>query len=311
MGNLFGGGTSQNTTTTPNKEVLELYKWLLGQGKNLALQGYPSYTPSAAADSAKNLPGLVAPMTPYQGTALQGIANLQDYSTPYFDAATQYAGNVGTPVQLQQFNDAAVNKYMSPYLSNVVGAAVANINETNAQQQQKVLGNAITRGAFGGDRAKIAQAELARQQGLANNATLANLLNTGYGQALGQFNVQQTADIGAQIQNRAQAERAANLYGNLGVKGQEAQMQQLQAMYGAGGAQQQQRQAELSTAYQQYLNKYAFPYQQLSYYSGLMGGAAPNMGGTTAAGIPTAKPWEPVDWRHRNVGFYGRDRPCW
>ena len=286
MGNLFGGGTSQNTTTTPDKDVLALYKWMLGQGQNIATQNYPNYTPSTAADSAKNLPGLVAPMTPYQGTALQGIAGLQNYTSPYFQTAGQYAGNAGTPVQLQQFNDAAVNKYMSPYLSNVLGAAVANINETNAQQQQKVLGNAISKGAYGGDRAKIAQSELARQQNLANNATIANILNTGYGQALGEFNTQQTADIGTQIQNRTQAERTANLYANLGTKGQEAQMQQLQAMYGAGGAQQQQRQAELSTAYQQYLNKYAYPYQQLSYFSGLLGGASPNMGATTSAGIP-------------------------
>ena len=124
----------------------------------------------------------------------------QGYTQPYFQQATQAAQGAAQPVQLQQFSPDAVNQYLSPYLNDVVGSAVANINQTNAQQQQQVLGNSIQRGAFGGDRAGIAQAELARQQGLAGNATIANLLNTGYGQALGEFNQQQQQNLASQLQ---------------------------------------------------------------------------------------------------------------
>ena len=153
-----------------------------------------------------------------------------------------------------------------------------------------MLGNTIQRGAFGGDRAGIAQAELARQQDLANNATIANLLNQGYNQAQGLFTQQQGQDLTTQLQNRNLLNTGSINLANLGTQGQQAALQQAQAQYGYGTGEQQQQQAALSTAYQQYMNQQAFPYQQLSYYAGLASGAAPAMGGSTTGYTPTVAP---------------------
>ena len=289
LSGLFGGSnsTSQTTTKTPNSAVLADYLAMLKQGQTLSSQPYPDYTPSAAAAAqSKYDPSLVAAMTPQQYQAMSGMNNLPGYSQPYMQAAAGLAGLAASPIEMQQFSPGAVNQYLSPYMQDVMGSAVANINETNAQQQQQVLGNTIARGAFGGDRGSIAQSELARQQGLANNATLANIANTGYGQALGEFNNQQQQNMLAQLQSRQLAGNAAGQFANIGTQGQNAYLQGLQAQYGAGTAQQQQEQARLSTAYQQYLNQQQYPYQQLNWYSGLLNGAASGMGGTTTAQIP-------------------------
>jgi len=287
MGSFFSGGNS-TTSYTPNPAVASAFGNILNAGQGLVSStGAPNYTPQTAQQYAGYVPGLVAPQTPDQIAAVQNIAGLQGYTQPYFQQATQAAQGATQPVQLQQFGQGAVNQYLSPYLNDVVGSAVANINQTNAQQQQQVLGNAIQRGAFGGDRAGIAQAELARQQGLAGNATIANLLNTGYGQALGEFNQQQQQDLARQLQGGALNLQAAQTLGNLGLAGQQGALQQAQAQYGAGATQQQQQQAGLSTAYQQYLNQYQSPFNQLSWLTGLASGAGTGLGGVTT-GTPAS-----------------------
>ena len=292
MGNLFNSlfGSSASTSYQANPQIKAAFTDILNRAATQSNQPYPQYTPATAAQFANYNPGLVAPMDPNQVQAGQNISGLQGYTSPYFQAATGLAGAAATPMQMQQFSQGAVNQYMNPYMNDVVNSAVANINQTNAQQQQQVLGNSVQQGAFGGDRAGIAQAELARQQNLANNATISNLLGQGYSQAQGEFNNQQQTDLATQLQNRQLMSNSAVNLANLGTQGQQAALQQAQAQYGYGTAEQQQQQANLSTAYQQYMQQQAYPYQQLSYYAGLASGAAPALGGTTTGYSPTVAP---------------------
>ena len=128
-------------------------------------------------------------------------AKYADQSNSFLNAGTQN-------VDPTQFGQAAMNQYMSPYLNDVVKSQQALMDQQNGQQHSQLQGNAIQSGAFGGDRAGIAQANLAQQQGLANQATLSGILNQGYGQALGAFQQQQGVKLGAD-----QANRAAQQYG--------------------------------------------------------------------------------------------------
>lgn len=304
MCNGGGGSTSQTVTQMPSPEVSAAYKSLLGQAQRVLypnaptgadgqpdysqaqLAPYPTYTADAAAQAQGNLGNLVAPFTPMQNSALSGISGMTGYINPYINTATGLGLAGASPIQLQQFSPGSVNQYMSPYLNSVMGSTVANINETNAQQQQQLIGDTIGKGAFGGDRAKIAQTELARQQNLANNATLANIANTGYTSALGEFNTQQAMDAQRQLQSAQLAASGATNLGNLGLTGQQANLQQLQALYGGGANQQAQNQAGLSTAYQQYMQEKMYPYSQLGWLGGLTSGAASGMGGTSTSSIP-------------------------
>ena len=293
MGNFLNSlfGSSQSSSYQPPAILQNTITDLLTRAGTQSQQPYPQYTPDTAAQYSQYNPGLVAPLTPNQVQAGQSIAGLQGYTQPNFNAATGLSLGSVNPLQMQQFSQGAVNQYLNPYLNDVVGSAVANINQTNAQQQQEVLGNAIQRGAFGGDRAGIAQAELARQQGLANNATIANLLGQGYSQAQQQFNQQQQTDLATQLQNRQLLAQGANQLANLGTQGQQAALQQAQAQYGFGTTEQQQQQAGLSNAYQQYLNQQMYPYQQLGWYAQLASGTAPSLGGTTTQYSPTYSPY--------------------
>ena len=279
------GGSSGSSTSTysPPPEVAAAYKQLLSNAQPLFTAPYQPYTAGKAETAQDMVPLTVAPQTPNQVAAGQNIASLAGYYQPYANAATDLIQQGSQPIQLQQFNNQSVGQYMSPFMQNVMGSTVANINETNAQQQQQVLGNAIAKGAYGGDRAGIAQSELARQQNLANNATLANIANTGYNSALGQFNQMNQQGIQAQLGSGQLAQSGAQGLGNLGTMGQNAALQQAQAQYGIGGAQQQQKQAELSTAYQNYLNQIAYPYQQAQFEGGLISGVASGSGGTTTS----------------------------
>jgi hypothetical protein len=280
MGGGSGSGQSSSTYSPP-PEVRDAYKALLARSGPLFSQPFQPYGGDQAAGASNITPYTVAPQTPNQVAAGQNIASLAGYYQPYGNAATDLVQQGSKPIGLQQFNNQAVNQYMSPFMQNVMGTTTANINETNAQQQQQVLGNSISKGAFGGDRSGIAQAELARQQNLANNATLANIANTGYNSALGQFNTMNNQNMQAQGLSRQLAQSGAGLLSNIGSAGQNAAIQQAQAQYGIGAQQQQQNQAELSTAYQNYLNQIGYPFQRANFESGLVGSMASGMGGTT------------------------------
>ena len=305
MGSSGGGGSTTSTSTySPPPAVAAAYAAMTPQATALAAQPYPDYTPGAASAASGYNPYLVSPQTPNQIAAGQNIADIAGYYQPYANTATDLQLQGAMPIQTQQFGQRAINQYMSPYLQNVMGSTVANINETNAQQQQQLQSNAISRGAFGGDRAGIAQAELARQQNLANNATLANIANTGYNTALGEFNAQNTLNLQQQAANNQFAQAAGANIANIGQIGQGQALNQANAQYNIGAQQQQQNQAELSTAYQNFLNKQAYPYQQLGWLSGIISGVASGSGGTSS-GSQTAPGASGVNQALGGIGALG------
>ena len=305
MGSSGGGGSTTSTSTySPPPAVAAAYAAMTPQATALAAQPYPDYTPGAASAARGYNPYLVSPQTPNQIAAGQNIADLAGYYQPYANTATDLQLQGAMPIHTQQFGQRAINQYMSPYLQNVMGSTVANINETNAQQQQQLQSNAISRGAFGGDRAGIAQAELARQQNLANNATLANIANTGYNTALGEFNAQNSLNLQRQAANNQFAQAAGANIANIGQIGQGQALNQANAQYNIGAQQQQQNQAELSTAYQNFLNKQAYPYQQLGWLSGIISGVASGSGGTSS-GSQTAPGASGVNQALGGIGALG------
>lgn len=159
-------------------------------------------------------------------TAGQGIAN---YGTNAANGMAGLAQNVATQgPQLQQFSSAAIDQYMNPYTQNVIDRTMANINRQNGIQQNDLASRGIMGGnAFGGDRLGVTSAELARNQDMSRDSIIANLLSSGYGQAVSQFNTgnqqalagQQTAlqGLGSAGQLGVGAQQAG---GNLGLAGQ-------------------------------------------------------------------------------------------
>ena len=69
-----------------------------------------------------------------------------------------------------------MQNWNNPYQQQVTNATLAQLQNQYGQQNQQVLGNAISGNALGGDRQAIAQAALAGQQGLTTGSTLAGLI---------------------------------------------------------------------------------------------------------------------------------------
>ena len=253
------GSSTTSSTFTPPAGVQANYDYLSNQAKNVASTPFQQYAGQ-----------MVASMTPEQQAGIGQINASANLAQPYFEAATGYEQQGATP-----FGQQALNQYMSPYINSVANSTLANLNETNAQQQQQVLGNNITRGAFGGDRSQIAQAELARQQGLATGQTMAGIYQGGFNQAEQQFNADQ-----------ARRMAAGQTLGGFGTAAQTAAMQGGQAMLGAGAQEQAYQQALDTANQQQFQAAQAYPFQTTQFLGNLLLGIGGQSGGTSLASQP-------------------------
>ena len=253
------GAATSTTTYTPPADVTANYDALAAQAKQVAATPFTPYSGE-----------MVAGLDPTQQAGITNTNAAAQLAQPYYTEATGLVGNAANP-----FDQNALNTYMSPYLNSVVNATMANLNETNAQQQQQLLGNQIQQGAFGGDRGQIAQAELARQQNLATGQTLANALQGGYSQALGQFNADQTRAL-----------QAGSSIGQLGTNAQQSAISGAQAQMAAGATQQANQQAIDTANQQQFQAQQAYPFQTTQYLGNLLLGIGGQSGGTALTSQP-------------------------
>ena len=178
--------------------------------------------------------GAAAVAQPYYNDATSGTRAGLAGAQPYNSMATMAALSGSRAISPDQFSDAAVGRYMSPFMNNVVAQTMAAQGQQNAQQRQALNSDAIRSGAFGGDRAGIAQANLAYQQNLANNQTIANLLQGGYGQALNTFQQQQGVNLAADQANRAAQQQLAQQALAIGNQSYGQQMGAAQQMANLG-----------------------------------------------------------------------------
>lgn len=134
-----------------------------------------------------------------------------------FDANVR-AGSFTTP--------GAADKYMSPYMQNVV-----DIQQREAQRQADIAAQArgaeaVQAGAFGGSRQAIMEAEAARNLAQQKGDIQAKGLQESFGQAQAQFNQEQQARLTAQQAN--QQARLQTMLSNLSNR-QQANVQNLAA----------------------------------------------------------------------------------
>jgi hypothetical protein len=166
-----------------------------------------------------------------QTAAAQNIAGAQAAAQPYQGMATGFGLAGARQIAPGGLN---VGAYMSPYTEAVAQPTYQALRQQQEQERQRVLGEQIRGGAFGGDRGRIAQANLAQQQNLATAQALGNIYQQGYGQALGAAQQQQGVALQAEQANRQAQQQAANQFLGIGQQafGQGAQTAQQQAALG-------------------------------------------------------------------------------
>ena len=197
--------TSSSSVTVP-REVLERYQTVNERAAQVADRPFHSYGSDPSA--------FIAGMTPTQQAGVQDIRGSARAAQPYFGTAAGYAAAGGGSAPLGGLD---IQRYMSPYLRDVYAAHLAGQQMTNAQQQSALKGDLIKAGAFGGDRAGVAHANLAYMQNLANAQSNADLLNRGFSEARDTAAQQQGADLAARQADLARFGTTADRFAALGT----------------------------------------------------------------------------------------------
>lgn len=288
---MAGGGktatTSQSTQIPP--EVLSRYNTVNARAEQTAQTPFQPYS--------SNPSDFVAGLNPTQQQATQGLANMgqsvantNQMASPYFDAANYYIG-MGTANAGPK--DLDINKYMSPYLQNVANPTMDLMRQEQEAQMSGQTGNAIKQGAFGGDRAGIASAVLARQNDMAKAKTYGDIMQQGYTQALGAAQQQQGVDLSARQADAARFAQAGQSMmglgqgiGGLNLQQGQAGLGQLQALLGAGTLGQQTDQAGKTALYNQFLQERGYPFQIAQFLANIAMGTGALSGQTTQTTQP-------------------------
>lgn len=248
----LGLGAAQGVANQGVAQSAMPYYQQANQYTGLGAQGVADLGVAMASEPAYGTSGQMVQQGA-RGVADLGVAGI---SSPYYQQAQQLTGMAGQ-VQVPELSQADIQKYMSPYMQQVIDPTMQALRQQQEQAMAGQTGNAIRSGAFGGDRAALAAATLAGQQQLAQGQTMGGLLQQGYGQALTAAQQQQQvrqaemarvlqagrqqADIGTMArqayeqqqavaqQDQARMLQAAQQYAGLGTLSREA-LQQQQAM---------------------------------------------------------------------------------
>ena len=196
--------------------------------------------------------------------AFSGVGAFQPFLQQGSEAVKQgIAGAQGA-----SFDPTSYEKFMDPYMEDVIARTQADIADKGAQQQLQAQASAAGSGAFGGSRQAILQGQIAADTMDQQARTGAQLRSQGFAQA--QNLAQQQAN---------QALRQAQLTGQLGVSqaglgqlGQQMGVQDINTLLGIGGLQQQQDQRALDVARANTLAEQALPYQQIGFMSDIFRG---------------------------------------
>ena len=276
---MSGGKTSTSSSTVAvPPEVLARYNSVNATAQSVASTPFQTYSTDPNA--------FVAPLT---ATQQAGINTTNQYATaaqPYMDTAAGLTMAGTQSADPSQIGAGQINQFMSPYLGDVMGSTEALQNQENQQQQAGQLGNAITSGAFGGDRSGIAAANLAQQEELANSSVLSNIANTGFNTALGAAQQQQGVNLQAQQADLARLQAGGAQLSNIGTAAQTAGLAGGQAQLTAGQAEQQTQQAGDTALYNQFLQQQSYPFQTAQFLANIAEGTGSLSGSTTTSTQP-------------------------
>ena len=177
---------------------------------------------------------------------------------------------------------------MNPYTQDVTQQESALMNQQNQTAQSGQLGTAISSGAFGGDRAGVAAANLAGQQSLAYGNAMAPILQQGYNTALSTAQQQQGVTLAAQQADAARLSAAGQQIANIGTQGQTAGLAGAQAQMAAGQVGQQTTQAGDTALYNQFLQQQSYPFQTAQFLANIAEGTGALSGQTTTTTQPSS-----------------------
>ena len=240
----------------------------------------------------------VAGLSPTQVSAMnlaqQGIGSFKPFLQQAADAQAQGLATIGQRAQTlagADFGPGAGDAFYDKYQQDVTAEALKEIDRQAQIAENRLAGQAVQAGAFGGSRFGVAQSELARNaQDLRSRRIFEDLSrNFQQSQAAARAANQQRLQAG---QVFGQLGRGINGIGGamagLGAQGQALQGRDVQQLLGIGGLQQQQAQRELDIGTANLAALENAPFQQLSAGAGILQ-QLPGIGGGQQVVAPLAQ----------------------
>lgn len=325
-----GGLTTTTVSGAPVSQESSLSNWageyvtdMLGKGQALADLPYAGYEgPLTAGDSPLQTQAFdYASKLKTPASIGQAATSLNDTATKFGNlqytqpAAQAQAAQLGGPQQVStsKFTQpGTADAYMSPYMQQVVQR-----QQEDAQRQADIAGtqragDLVKKGAFGGSRGAIMDAEAARNLARQKGDIQATGLQAAFQNAQTQFNADQTRDLTGQTANQGarttydttqgQLTNATNLAnagainqnnqfganfglsalqgqtaastaaGNMGVAQNQAGLSNLNAQLNAGAVQQGTEQAGITADLAQFKEERDDPYKKLQFQQSLLSG---------------------------------------
>lgn len=289
-----GGGSPGPTQTTAYNTNIPEYarpyvETMLGATQkqlfemdDSGITGFKPYNPYSS-----NVNDYVAGFSPLQQQAQQATYNMQ---TPgQYDVASGLAGvsglgafglgtqaaGAGSQFAMNATNPGITQSYMSPYMQNVVDFQKQSALRDFQVAQPMRQAEAVAKGAFGGSRQAIVDAEAQRNL----NTQLQGIQATGTQKAFEDAQRQQQfgAQLGLQglqtgLQGYGQAGQAASTLGQLGTAQFGAQKDIANLQSSMGAQQQALEQRKIDQAIQDYAIQQQYPMMQLGFMSNMLRG---------------------------------------
>ena len=240
----------------------------------------------------------VAGLSPTQIAAMdraqQGIGSFQQFLDRAADAQAQGLATIGQGAQTlagADFGPGAGDAFFDKYQRDVTAEALKEIDRQAQIAENRLAGQAVQAGAFGGSRFGVAQSELARNaQDLKSRRIFEDLSrNFQQSQAAARAANQQRLQAG---QVFGQLGRGISGIGGamagLGAQGQALEGRDVSQLLGIGGLQQQQAQRELDIGTANLAALENAPFQQLSAGAGILQ-QLPGIGGGQQVVAPLAQ----------------------
>ncbi len=243
---------------------------------------------------------LATPFTPYEGTRVAGLTDLQQQALSGYGGldmgapAFQQAADVYSTIAGEGLSPERIQSFMSPYTQEVIDASMRDLARQRDISLNELGAAASAAGAFGGSRQGVAEAETQRAFAETAAETAARLREAGFSQAAGLAQ----ADL---------AQRMAAAQGGMGAAGAGLQQQLagLGAQMTAGEAPRALEQQALDALYEQYMLQQQYPLTQFGVLTGAAG-AIPAGYGVTSGTTTERNPMGTIGGILSGIGSAGQ-----
>ena len=274
-----GGGAPTETKSTVTQTNLPEYvrpyfERLLQRTETESKRDYEPYQGQRIADVSQDI---LASEDRVRGIADQGLPEIQA-SLDRFQRSMDF--------QPRQFTGDEVEKYMSPYMDQVIARQKQGATEDYLAQLPQGAAQAISAGAFGGSREGV-------QRGIAQSKfldRLADIEATGRQQAFDKAAGLFQADRAADVQAEQLGLGAATQFAGLGERRRMGAIDDAKLLETIGKAGMGREQAGLDLAYQDFVRQQAFPQERLGLFSSVLRGIPVTPSQTST----TYQPFDPL-----------------